>query len=56
MTPLHWAVEREHAAVVDTLVQNDADVTCLNKVSGYGVVWHTGKVLACGAVGPQYIL
>ena len=32
MTPLHWATERQHKDVVDTLVKNDADVTCLNKV------------------------
>ena len=32
MTPLHWAVEKEHIEIVDFLIRNHADITCENKV------------------------
>lgn len=33
MSPLHWAVEREHMEVVGCLLRHGADMTKINKVS-----------------------
>ena len=32
MTPLHWAVEKEHLEIVEFLIGNNADISCENKV------------------------
>lgn len=31
MTPLHWAIEKRHKAIVRLLLKNDADVTVVTK-------------------------
>lgn len=33
MTPLHWAVERDHIAIVKYLIKHGAALDCVNKVS-----------------------
>ena len=33
MTPLHWASEKGHKPVLETLIKHGADINCENKVS-----------------------
>lgn len=32
MTPLHWAVEKGHFPVIEVLIRQGADLSCMNKV------------------------